>query len=95
MKRNGRSRTESTTVKIAVLPPIPSASVAMAIALKPGRASQQPHRVADVLTQRIQHRKPTPIAVAFFHNLESAKSCERLATRILWRHTGLQVVVDM
>jgi hypothetical protein len=36
MKRNGRSRTESTTVKIAVVPPIPSASVAMAIAVNPG-----------------------------------------------------------
>ena len=59
---SGRSSTASTTVKIAVLAPMPSASVRSAASGEARRASQHADAVARVLPERVEERQAALIA---------------------------------
>ena len=55
------------------------------------RAGAIPH-IAD---ERFEYRNAAAIAVLLLGLLDASKSNERAATRFLWRHPRLEVVVDV
>ena len=73
-------------LKIAVLAPMPSASVTSAAIVKPGGATQHADAVAGVLQVRLQRRQRPLVGVGFRHLLTTAKSRPRLAAGVLGFH---------
>ena len=77
-----------TTLKIAVLAPMPSASVSVATAVKPGRAQQRPRAVAEIAHEILEQRRPEFVARVFLDALDAAEPDQRLAARLGGRHAA-------
>ena len=92
---NGRSSTALTTLKIAVLAPIPSASVTTTVAVNPTVLPQDTERIDDVLTQRIEDRQSAAVAVAFRGLCDATEGDQRGPARLGRCHAGADVVVDV
>ena len=76
---------------MAVLAPIPKASVRIATAAKPGVLTQAAQAVTDVQEERIDERQTTLFAVAFFGLIDAPKAAQRGEARLLRRHASSQI----
>ena len=61
---NGRRNVASASAKIALLAPIPSASVSAATAVKPGNASHLPKRRRDIGTQLLDELSQAHLSIS-------------------------------
>ena len=67
-----RRNRASTTLKIAVVPPMPRASVATAAAVKAGCLRSMRERKAHVLPHALDHRFPADVPNAILHGFNAA-----------------------
>ena len=79
---SGRSNTLRTTVKIAVLAPMPSAIVIRATAANAGRLRETSHCKADVLPEVVRENVNVGVAGPIAHGCGSAEPSQRIAPRV-------------
>ena len=94
----GLKRSELTTEKIAVLPPIDTASVRIATAEKPRARSQEAPSVADVLAELGEDPGDPSLALDFGRPVPPmgvrGGGTSKLATRLLARLVGSPSLAD-
>ncbi len=92
---SGFNTTALTTVKIAVLTPMPRPRMTMPASAKPGRLDQRADAVAHVAQQRFKRRQAAAIAIRLLGALDAAERDHGAAAGLGRRHAGADVVVDM
>ncbi len=92
---NGANSTPLTTLKMALLAPMPSASVRDAGRGERRVAAHAAQRVARVLNHRLETRQAAAIAMRLADARDAAQFREGAAARLGGRHAGAEVVVDV
>ena len=93
-ERQRPSSTPLTTLKMAVLAPMPSAMVTITTKAKPRIARSVAQAVADVLHQRLAESRQPGVAHVVFHPVDCAEVLERARARAsLGRHAAADVVL--
>ena len=91
----GRSRTACTTLKMAVLAPMPSASTTMAATEIPGPLAQHAHRVAQVAEQGLERGQAAAVTMLLARPLQAADLQHGLAPRFHGAQPAPQAIVDV
>ena len=80
---SGRRTTASTTLKMAALTPMPSASVTTATRVKPRALWQLAHGVLDIGEQLFEHGDSSSSADTFLNLGDAAEVAARAAPRVV------------
>ena len=90
---SGAISSACTMLKMALLAPMPSASVSTTTAVKPGALRSAAPRVAERPSARLEAGTGAAGADALLHRLAAAEREVRRAARLLSRHAGRDVAV--
>ncbi len=66
-----------------------------AVTVKPGRLDEMTERELQILDEVLQDWRRGLVAVGLSCAVDSAQLQDRLAARLVWRHAGADVVVDV